>query len=61
MYIEAALQEERIRSLPAPKCFVNKLNTNPVMVIENLKKLAQTCQADRGMCLWIPSVSSKCT
>ncbi|CAL9762921.1 unnamed protein product [Musa acuminata subsp. burmannicoides] len=32
-----------------PKCFVNKLNTKLVMIIENLKKLAQTCPVDRDM------------
>ncbi|XP_072969583.1 uncharacterized protein [Typha angustifolia] len=26
-----------------PKCFVNRLNTKLVMIIENLKKLAQSC------------------
>ncbi|XP_072950490.1 uncharacterized protein [Typha angustifolia] len=26
-----------------PKCFVNRLNTKLVMIIDNLKKLAQTC------------------
>ncbi|KAG5229411.1 hypothetical protein OIU85_027039 [Salix viminalis] len=29
-----------------PKCFVNRLNTKLVMIIENLKKLAQGCPAD---------------
>ncbi|KAG6475367.1 START domain-containing protein 10-like isoform X1 [Zingiber officinale] len=32
-----------------PKCFVNRLNTKLVMIIENLKKLAQTCPMDKGM------------
>ncbi|RZS26512.1 hypothetical protein BHM03_00059873 [Ensete ventricosum] len=32
-----------------PKCFVNKLNTKLVMIIENLKKLAQTCPVEREM------------
>ncbi|WOK97397.1 PCTP-like protein [Canna indica] len=32
-----------------PKFFVNKLSTKLVMIIENLKKLAQTCQVERGM------------
>jgi hypothetical protein len=26
-----------------PKCFVNRLNTKLVMIIENLRKLAQAC------------------
>uniref|UniRef100_A0A6N2K7B0 START domain-containing protein n=1 Tax=Salix viminalis TaxID=40686 RepID=A0A6N2K7B0_SALVM len=29
-----------------PKCFVNRLNTKLVMIIDNLKKLAQGCPAD---------------
>ncbi|ONK57803.1 uncharacterized protein A4U43_C09F4250 [Asparagus officinalis] len=27
-----------------PKCFVNRLNTKLVMIIDNLKKLAQACR-----------------
>ncbi|EEF42995.1 uncharacterized protein LOC8262635 [Ricinus communis] len=29
-----------------PKCFVNRLNTKLVMIIENLRKLAQDCPTD---------------
>ena len=29
-----------------PKCFVNRLNNKLVMIIENLKKLAQACPID---------------
>ncbi|KAJ7946502.1 PCTP-like protein [Quillaja saponaria] len=29
-----------------PKCFVNRLNTKLVMIIENLRKLAQACPID---------------
>lgn len=32
-----------------PKCFVNRLNTKLVMIIENLKKLAQTCPMNGAM------------
>ncbi|EHA8589339.1 putative START domain-containing protein 10-like [Cocos nucifera] len=31
-----------------PKCFVNRLNTKLVMIIENLKMLAQTCPMSTG-------------
>ncbi|RWW26968.1 hypothetical protein GW17_00008632 [Ensete ventricosum] len=30
-----------------PKCFVNRLNTKLVMIIENLKKLAETCPLEK--------------
>ena len=29
-----------------PRCFVNRLNNRLVMIIENLKKLAQACPID---------------
>lgn len=29
-----------------PKCFVNRFNTKLVMIIENLKKLAQACPSE---------------
>ncbi|XP_010912724.2 uncharacterized protein [Elaeis guineensis] len=32
-----------------PKCFVNRLNTKLVMIIENLQKLAQTCPMNDAM------------
>ncbi|URE48315.1 START domain [Musa troglodytarum] len=32
-----------------PKCFVNRLNTKLVMIIENLKKLAETCPMEKEM------------
>ncbi|XP_019708354.1 uncharacterized protein [Elaeis guineensis] len=32
-----------------PKCFVNRLNTKLVMIIENLKMLAQTCPMSGAM------------
>lgn len=31
-----------------PKCFVNRLNTKLVMIIENLRKLAQACPEEGG-------------
>ncbi|MQM17207.1 hypothetical protein Taro_050174 [Colocasia esculenta] len=32
-----------------PKCFVNRLNTKLVMIIDNLKKMAQACPVNDGM------------
>ncbi|XP_010252256.1 PREDICTED: PCTP-like protein [Nelumbo nucifera] len=32
-----------------PKCFVNRLNTKLVMIIDNLKKLAQACPTNGGI------------
>ncbi|KAG9457121.1 hypothetical protein H6P81_001629 [Aristolochia fimbriata] len=32
-----------------PKCFVNRLNTKLVMIIDNLKKLAQACPINGGI------------
>uniref|UniRef100_A0A1D1Y5T6 PCTP-like protein n=2 Tax=Anthurium amnicola TaxID=1678845 RepID=A0A1D1Y5T6_9ARAE len=32
-----------------PKCFVNRLNTKLVMIIDNLKKMAQACPINGGM------------
>lgn len=32
-----------------PKCFVNRLNTKLVMIIDNLKKLAQASRINGGI------------
>ena len=32
-----------------PKCFVNRLNTKLVMIVDNLEKLAQACPINSGI------------